>query len=123
MAIDPAKIEAVLALIESGSSENAACEEVGIHRSTFRQHALSLDLGREYARACVALARDQTDKLDAAIQDMRNGTISPEIGRIEVEARKWFASRLNRQLYGDRVAVAGPSGDGPVLAELTVKFV
>ena len=120
---DPAKIEAVLRLIESGNSEQAACKEVGINRGTFRSAALKYGAAETYARATEALARDQAGKIEEVIEEMRAGTLTPEIGRIELDARKWIAQRMFRPLWGDKVAVTGPSGEGPILAELTVKFV
>ena len=101
-----AQVNAVLALIEDGKSENAACLEVGINRATFRAAALRVGAGDSYARALEALAADQVEKLEIAIQDMRQGTIGADIGRIEVEARKWFASKFLPRRYGDRTEVA-----------------
>jgi hypothetical protein len=62
-------------------------------------------IGEQYARAVIALARDQTEKLDQVIEEMRAGEISPEIAKIEIDARKWFASKLDKRTWGDKVAV------------------
>jgi hypothetical protein len=51
------------------------------------------------------LALDQVEKLEATIQDMRDGTLDPAIGRIEVDARKWFASKFLPKRFGDKVEV------------------
>lgn len=109
---DPSKIEAVLALIESGESERAACERVGINRGTFRSAALKYEAADHYARATEALARDQVEKLETTIEEMRNGEITPEIGRIEIEARKWIASKLFKPTWGDKIVQehTGPGG-------------
>ena len=123
MAVDPAKIEAVLAGIESGQSEREACRNADINRGTFRSAVLRYGLANQYARATEALARDQVDQIEAAVEEMKAGRLSPEIGRIELDARKWIASKLFKPGWGDKVAVTGPSGEGPILAELTVKFV
>jgi len=99
------QVEAVLALIEAGNSERSACEQVGIDRGTFRSQALKVASATQYARATEALARDQVDKLEAVIEEMRAKTISPEIARIEIDARKWMASKLFKPTWGDKVAV------------------
>lgn len=110
-----AQINEVLSLIEQGMSENAACNKVGIARSTFRTMALRTKAGDDYARALEGLALDQIEKLEQTIADMRDGTLDPAIGRIEVDARKWFASKFLPKQFGDKVQqeVSGPDG-GPV---------
>lgn len=109
------QISQVLSLIEGGMSENAACKEVGIARATFRTTALRQGAGDNYARALEGLALDQIEKLELTIKDMRDGTLDPAIGRIEVDARKWFASKFLPKRFGDKVQqeLSGPDG-GPV---------
>lgn len=109
-----AKVAAVLKRIESGESENAACIAEKMNRGTFRSACLRVAAADNYARACEALARDQVEKLEVCIQEMRDGTLTPEQARIEIEARKWTASRLFRPTWGDKLSqeVSGPGG-GP----------
>ncbi len=106
------KVQAVLSYVEGGMSERAACEEVGISRSTFRTTALRASAGDQYARALEGLALDQIEKLEQTIQDMRDGSLDPAIGRIEVDARKWFASKFLPKQFGDKLQqeVSGPDG-------------
>lgn len=101
------QVTAVIAEIEGGMSENAACAKVGINRATFRAAALKQGVGDEYARALAALAQDQAEKLEACIDDMRNGTIDAQMARVEIDARKWFASKFLPKRYGDRTTLAG----------------
>lgn len=95
----------VLALIESGKSENAACIEVGINRATFRAAALRHEAGDSYARALEALAQDQIEKLEVTIEDMRGGRIDAAMARVEIDARKWFASKFLPKRFGDKIEV------------------
>jgi O-succinylbenzoate synthase len=99
------QVTAVLALIEEGASENAACIEVGINRATFRAAALRVGAGDNYARALAALAGDQIEKLEVAIADMRSGVIDAAQARVEIDARKWFASKFLPRQYGEKVAI------------------
>lgn len=101
----PENIERVLALIEAGSSEREACTEVGINRGTFRSAALRYAMADQYARATEALARDQVEKLETTIEELRSGDISPEVAKIEIDARKWIASKLFKPTWGDKVAL------------------
>lgn len=109
------KVAVVLSYIEEGMSERKACEKAEISRATFRTTALRQQSGDQYARALFGLAHDQVEKLEQTIQDMRDGTLDPQIGRIEVEARKWFASKFLPKQFGDKVeqTIQGPDG-GPV---------
>lgn len=93
----------VLSLIEAGSSENAACQQVGINRATFRAAALREGAGDNYARALEGLAQDQIEKMEGTIQDMRDGVIDAATARVELDARKWFAAKFLPRRYGDRV--------------------
>jgi hypothetical protein len=110
-----AKVAKVIELIEGGKSENAACQEAGISRSTFRTTALRHNAGDNYAKALHGLAHDQVEKLEQTIQDMRDGTLDPAIGRIEVDARKWFASKFLPKQFGDRQTTVheDPQGNNP----------
>jgi hypothetical protein len=106
------KVHAVLTYMEDGLSERKACEQAGISRSTFRTTALRVKTGDQYARALEGLALDQIEKLEQTIQDMRDGSLDPAIGRIEVDARKWFASKFLPKQFGDKLQqeVSGPDG-------------
>ena len=44
--------------------------------------------------------------------------------RLQIDARKWYASKLAPKKYGDKIQneVSGPDG-GPIPTELTIKFV
>lgn len=92
-------------LIEGGSSERSACEQMGINRGTFRSAALRIGAADQYARATEALARDQVEKLETTIDELRAGTISVDVAKVEIDARKWIASKLFKPTWGDKMAV------------------
>lgn len=98
-------IDAILTRIEAGQSENAACRAEGMPRSTFRQTALREQLGDRYAKALEGLATDQAHKIDELIEDMRKGKLDWQIGRIELDARKWLASKFLPKRYGDKTDI------------------
>lgn len=116
-----AQVRKVVSLIEGGMSENAACEKVGINRGTFRAAASRVLAGDEYARALSSLAHEQAEKLEQTIDDMRSGRIDSQMARVEIEARKWFASKFLPKQYGDKTfsEVTGKDG-GPIQTETTV---
>lgn len=97
------QVRQVLELVEDGMSENAACIQVGINRATFRAAAIRVTSGDTYARALEALAGDQIEALEVAIADMRAGAIDAAQARVEIDARKWFASKFLPKRYGDKI--------------------
>ena len=99
------QVKRVIELIEEGMSERSACAEVGISRSTFRTTALKVNSGDHYARALEALAADQVEKAEQVIEDMRNGVSDAQQARVELDARKWFASKFLPKRYGDKAEV------------------
>ena len=99
------QVRRVLELVEDGMSEAAACREVGVNRATFRAAALKVTAGDAYARALEALAQDQVEKAEQVIEDMRNGVIDAQQARVELDARKWFASKFLPKRYGDKAEV------------------
>jgi len=101
-AINPDKIEKALALIEAGCSEREACRKTGISRTGFRAAVLRYCMADQYARATEALARDQVNKIEDVIEELREGKIPPEVARIEIDARKWMASRLFRPMWSEK---------------------
>lgn len=99
--VTPEKVTAVLDLIENGMSERQACEKEGINRTSFRNAALKQGAGDQYARALEGLAAAQIEKLEQAIEDMRSKKIDAAMARVEIDARKWFASKFLPKRYGD----------------------
>lgn len=99
------QVRKVLELIEGGESENASCAKVGINRATFRSAALRVGAGDDYARSLSALAQDQVEKLEQTIDDMRAGKIDHHMARVEIDARKWFASKFFPKRYGDKLEI------------------
>lgn len=104
-----------IALIESGVSERAACEQVGINRGTFRSAVLRYDTADHYARALVALAHDQVNRIEDAIEDARAETVNDKVAKLEIDARKWLASKLLPKMYGDLKKLEHTGADGKPL--------
>lgn len=120
-------------MVEEGLDEYSACKQVGIHRQAFRFCVLRTESIKEYAAALEAVAIGQVMKIEEAIDDMRRGYVevkdaeglpkkteggdpivspfTPEMARVEIQARQWNASRIWRPMWGDKldanVAVKG----------------
>ncbi len=97
------QVEHVISLMGEGESENAACKIVGINRGTFRSAALRYAAADKYAQALELMAHDHAGRIDEVIEDMRNGKIDASMARVEIDVRKWFASKFLPKRYGDKV--------------------
>jgi len=116
------KVMKVIALVETGMTERAACVQAGINRVTFRSTALRMKVENQYARALSALAENQVALLEDAIADMRNGKIDAQMAKVEIDARKWFASKFLPKRYGEKITqeISGP--DGAPIAQTSVSL-
>jgi len=106
------KVMEVIRLVESGMTERSACMKAGINRMTFRSTALRMKVEDHYARALAALAENQVALLETAIDDMRDGKIDAQMAKVEIDARKWFASKFLPKRYGEKITqeISGPDG-------------
>ena len=106
------KVNQVIALMDAGTSERSACEQVGINRGTFRSAALKVQAVDQYAKALEAMAQDQVELVEQTIEDMRSGKIDHKMAKVEIDARKWFASKFLPKRYGDKITqeISGPDG-------------
>jgi hypothetical protein len=116
------KVKQVIELIESGESERTACAKAKINRMTFRSAVLRLKVEDQYAHALEALAQNQVELLEAAIEDMRDGKIDAQMAKVEIDARKWFASKFLPKRYGEKITqeISGP--DGAPIAQTSVSL-
>ena len=107
--------EQIISLMEGGMSERAACLKVGVSRSTFRSAVLRCQVADQYARALESLAHDQVEKIEKSLRDTRKGVIDVQVGRLEVDTRKWLASKFLPKKYGDKITQEHTGeGGGPV---------
>lgn len=107
------QIDEVIRLMGEGWSENRACLEVGINRNTFRAAALRHEAADTYARALETLAHEQIQQVEQTIQDMRSGVVDPMMAKVEIDTRKWFASKFLPKQYGDKVDLTTNGKDLP----------
>lgn len=109
------QVESVIALMKDGIPEGEACVQVGIDRGTFRSNAFRVGSSKDYAQALATIAQTQVNNIESVIEDMRTGRVDAAMARVEIEARKWMASKFAPREFGDRVTqeVTGANG-GPL---------
>lgn len=110
----------VIDLVENGMPESTACEKVGINRSTFRHGVVKHKIDNIYAHALESLAHVQIQKMEQTITDMREKKIDAQMARVEIDARKWFASKFLPKKYGEKLDVtSGGDKIQPILGGLS----
>ena len=103
-AFDPALADEICDRIARGRGLISICNDPGMPTySTVRKWLKEHDFfARDYARARV----DQADAFADEIVEIADTEPDPNRARVRVEARKWTASKLRPQVYGDRVDIS-----------------
>lgn len=100
--------EGVIALIEDGNSLRKAAQEMGISHSTFNRWCDEDDnLANQYARA-----REERGFVlaEQTLEIADNPDLDANDKRVRIDARKWFASKLNPKQLGDKMQHTGEGG-------------
>ena len=71
------------------------------YRTLFSRIENNPELRKCYETAKLARAKANEAKIDALASRVENGEISPDAGRVCIDARKWLASRLDPATYGE----------------------
>lgn len=100
--------ERICAMIADGYSLEFVCYQRGLPCSdTVRQwKAKHPEFAAIYARA----REEAGDLVGQRVMELANqvvrGKLSPEAGRVAIDAAKWTAARMNRAVWGDKSEVA-----------------
>lgn len=117
------KIVEILSYMERGLSERQACMAVSVNPSSFRQAVARNTINTQYARALEVQAIAQIESIEQTLQDMRDGIVDPQMARVEIDTRKWLASKLLPKKYGDKLDLTsdGKALPQPLLGGVTIE--
>ena len=73
----------------------------------------------KYARA----REEQADYYADEIIDIADACEDPQKARVQIDARKWKASKLAPRKYGDKLELGGTGDDGEIKITVTRKIV
>ena len=92
--------------LEEGKSLNAICRQDGFPAQGTVHTWLEADEAKQerYARARRRQASTLADGILQTLSDARAGVIGADVARIEVDAKKWLASKMDRDKWGDAPA-------------------
>lgn len=98
--------------VESGMSLRASCQRHKVPPCSFIRWTREDDeLMKQYAKA-----RDiSLDLMAEEVIEIADEAEDPQKGRLRVDTRKWYMSKLAPKRYGDKLAVTGGGDDDPPL--------
>jgi hypothetical protein len=103
---------ALLDAISETGNLTKSCKAVSVNKSNFLLHcSQDADLADRYARAREAGLDAEADR---AIQEALEAE-DAQLGRLALDARKWYLSKLLPQKYGDKVALTGGAPGDPAI--------
>lgn len=107
-------IEAICTKIIEGASIRSVCLDRNMPSITRFYQWIEFDenLQKQYARACEARGHYKFEQIDEVVKDMRAGTVDAAQARVEIEAVKWQAAKLNPKKYGDSTQIKHADANG-----------
>lgn len=94
--------ERALALVADGMSLTRALDVVGLTWGKFsRQCDVDDQLASSYARA----TRLRADRHAEEVVDIADTEVNPQVARNRMDARRWFASKMNPSKFSDRIDI------------------
>lgn len=117
MQFSPELFDTICERIAEGESLRDICKDDGMPNksSVFRWVGSDDTLRDQYARAREVQADVEFDEI-REIAD----TATPEnvnVARLQIDARKWRASKMRPKVYGDKLAVGGDDSMPPIKTE------
>ena len=92
-------------LMTGDGTLHTLCHEPGMPSKTtvYRWLATHADFRDKYARAKEASADEAADQVIAVANQVRDGDLEPDAGRVVIDALKWAAGKRKPKVYGDRI--------------------
>lgn len=106
--IDRPKVKTkFLQLVSDGMSAREACKrpEIVSFRAISNWLMEDEEFREQYRVAMELRAQYLDDKIDYALQDMRDGVIDAQQARVEIDTYKWRAAKLYPKMYGENQKV------------------
>jgi len=103
MIAQPAFWDSVFELMSEGQSLTSVCQKKQIGYSyVMRRLHNDEELKLRYAAARQARAQSHVEQIEQHLDDVIDGAMDPHVGRVVIDGRKWLASRMDPQLWGDK---------------------
>lgn len=102
--------------LTDGTSLRQFCMEQGNpNYATVMRWLLKHESFRDnYMRAREYQAHNDADRMNQLVAQIESGEVTPDKGRVMMDALKWTAGRRLPKVYGDKLALGGDTDLGPV---------
>lgn len=106
---------AICADLSEGKSLKRVCEaeEMPSVRSVWEWLRLYPEFSQMYARSKEESADALSDDLENIAQDVLQGKLDPNAGRVAADIKKWVAAKLKPRKYGDKIDMTTNGKDLP----------
>lgn len=121
----PKLADEICGRLVNGESLRAICRDEGFPAvgTVLRWVGENADFREQYARARELQAETLADEIVSIADDAEKDQPSVAKARLQVDSRKWVASKLLPKKYGDKIAHVGgdpAAGDKPIQAQVDV---
>jgi transposase-like protein len=110
----------ILSQIAEGKSIRTICRQEGMPsmQSIFYWLAENEDFSEQYVRAKKEQAHALSEDILELAEEVRQGKIDPNAGRVAGDLKKWSASKLLPRIYGDKLDLTtdGKEMPAPIIA-------
>lgn len=103
----PEMVDRICHAVARGASLTAACQDEGLHSSTFYawMDDASKGVTDKYARARAERGEHYGGKVAEVSQRCESGEIDPQAARVAIDGYKWTAARMAPKHWGDKSSV------------------
>lgn len=93
--------------LAAGESVTKICGDDGYPNryTVFEWNVKHPEFHHRYEKALKSSGQFQVDKIPLVIQEMKEGVVDPAVGKIEIDALKWMASKFYPKMYSDKQIV------------------
>lgn len=90
--------------IASGASLRDLCAAHNVSMGSLHSWLTAPERSERYSRVRVERASSHAAKIEQLADDVEAGVTAPDVARVSIDARKWLASRMDPQAFGDKQA-------------------
>lgn len=100
--LEKAGEEKVLDAIASGMSLRDLCAAYSVSMGSLHKWLTAPERADRYARARVERAASHAARIELLADQVEDGTITPDVARVSIDARKWLAARMDARNWAEQ---------------------
>lgn len=100
--LEKARAEKVFDAIASGASLRDLCAAYSVSMGSLHKWLTAPEQAERYTRARVERAASHAARIEQLADDVETGTVTPDVARVSIEARKWLAARMDARNWAEQ---------------------